>query len=93
MIVPAGSAADGTDAESGEAAKIFRGGGGSRKFDCRGGSGKRFERKRSNVGAGEASDDVEAVLGSELLNKAAHFAVTHDGEGKAHSENAPVVRS
>jgi len=93
FIVPACSAGDGTEAEGGQAAKIFGSSGRRGKFDRGGGTDEGFAGERSGIAAGKAGDDMETVLRGKLLDEATHFAVADDGEWKAHAGGAPVMRS
>ncbi len=80
VIVPAGGTRDRADTEGGKTKNVFGGGGRSGEFDRGGRSRESFAGECGGVGTREASNDVEAVLRSELLDEATHFAVADDGE-------------
>ena len=90
---PAGGADDRIDLQGGEAGDVLRrdDGGGKIHGDVNAGEIVTCDSAGvAVVGAGQALRNGETVFGRELLDQAAHFAVTDDGQ--VHGRGASLTR-
>src|SRR5271167_2460963 len=96
LLRPAGGADDGVDLQSGEARDVVRRGGGGGKIHGDVHAGEIVTGDAAGVvivGAIQALCDGETVFGRQLLDEAAHFTVSDDGQVHGRGASAARVRS